>query len=57
MSFTTENTVGYTTEELAELNRLLEIELTNVSPDDELYHELVQAASERVLAAFVPPGA
>lgn len=55
--FDTTNTQGYTADQLDSLNRLLESEIADLDSDDELYHELLQAAQERVLAAFVPPGA
>jgi len=51
------NTQGYTSDELAELNRRLEAEIAELDPNDELYNELAQGASERVLAEFVPAGA
>lgn len=51
------STQGYTSDELAELNRRLEAEIADLDPNDELYNELVQCASERVLAEFVPAGA
>lgn len=55
--YTIENTYGYTARQIAELNRLLAIEIAELTGDEDLYYELVQAASERVLAAFDPPGA
>ena len=55
--FNETNTQGYTADDLAELNRLLEAEISSLDSDDELYSELVQAAEERVLEGFVPPGA
>ena len=57
MTFTTENTNGYNAAQLAELNTMLDSALEGVSADDQDYHESVQAASERILAAYVPPGA
>lgn len=55
--FTNQNTTGYTADQIAELNRLLEIEIADLDPEDDLYYERVQTANERVLAAFTPPGA
>lgn len=55
--FTTENTSGYDCAQLDELNRLLAREIEDLDPEDDLYNEMVQTASERVLASFDPPGA
>lgn len=51
------NTQGYSQSELYDLNRRLEIEIAELTCDEELYHDLVQGACERVLAEFCPPGA
>lgn len=55
--FSRDTISGYSDSQIAELNRRLEAATADLTGDEDMYYELIQAANERVLAAFDPPGA
>lgn len=51
-TFTSENTSGYTDEQIDELNRRLAAAIADLDPGEYLYDERVQAEAERVQAEY-----